>query len=236
VHAVIGWLALTASAEPPRGEVVTGWSGNADHGYGFLNVQKAVVRGDDAHSSLSLGATVSQLYYTWSDGGIENRVDSPGVAAGPSFGYATEHLGIGAGIGFEARRDLHSIDGGEPVPTTELDASLSGNIGLRPGAGTAIYTMATFSAVNQNLWARLGAIQQVVPLIERGTRVSLWLGPEVTILGGRETHLLDLTGVAEVPFRKLHATLSARAGVSLQQQEGATVKQGTGGAGVYWYW
>jgi hypothetical protein len=236
VHAVIGWLALSAFAEPPRGEVVLGWAGNADHGYGFATVQKALVRGDDAHSSLVLRGTVSQLYYTWTDNGLTHRVDSPGVAIGPAVGYSTTHLSVGAGIGFEARRDGLRIEGGDPDYTVEPDASLSGNIGLRPGSGTAIYSYATFSAVNQNLWARAGAIQQIVPLLARGTKASLWLGPEATVLGGRETRLYELTGVAEVPVRKLHATFSLRGGVSMQREAGRTERQPTGGVGVYWYY
>jgi hypothetical protein len=234
VHAVIGWLTLSAYAEPPRAEVILGWAGNGDHGYGFLTVQAALVRGEDAHSSLVLRGTVSELYYTWSDVGVLNRVESPGASIGPGFSYSTEHFGLGAGLGFEARRDSRRIEQGEPERTLELDASLSGNVGWRPGAGTSVYGLATFSAVHQNLWARVGAIQQVIPLLDRGTAVSLWIGPEVSTLGGRETHLFELAGVAEVPVRELHATFSARAGVSTQRLGAEDVRQATGGVGVYW--
>ena len=235
MQAVFGWLAMSAFAEPPRGEVILGWNGNTDHGYGFLTVQKALVRGEDAHSSLVLRGTISELYYTWNDTGVLNQVESPGVAVGPGFNFTTQHFALGVGVGFEARRDSRTI-GADPVPlrTVELDASLSGNVGWRPGAGTAFYGLATFSAVHQNLWARIGAIQQVIPITKRGTDVSLWLGPEATTLGGAETHLFEIGGVAEIPLPEIHTAFSVRAGMSVQRLDDQTVRQPTVGVGMYW--
>lgn len=231
---LIAALVGVASAEPPRGEVVTGFSGNFDQGYGFVTFQPALLRSEDA--SFVLRASVSQLYYTFLDGPSVNEVGSPGVSVGPGFVYTPGNFSLGLGVGLGLRRSTRQVEGSLADRTVELDASLTGDVQWRPQQKAAIYGLFSFTAANPYLWARVGATMSVIPFLRTNAPVALWVGGEATSNGNFESRQLELGPVIEVPVRDLHMVFSARGGVALQQIEGNFVQSPTAGLGVYWWY
>ncbi len=226
-------LAAAALADPPRGEVTAGWSGNATQGYGFVAAQPALARNEEA--SFVLRASVSQLYYTFDNLGVETRVDSPGASIGPGFVYAPGDVSLGAAVAFEIRRPTEKPVDGPETTDTELGATLATNLYWRPGHRSALYGILSFSGANEYLWSRAGFMQQVIPMFRTDTAAALWIGPDITTSGNEDTRLLEFGGTLEVPVRKINMSFNVRGGYALQDVEGANP---TGvpsiGAGLYW--
>ena len=232
-------LSDVARAEPPRGEVNLGFSGNTDQGYGFVTFQPALLRSEDA--SMVLRATVSQLYYTFytepfPPEEILNEVGSPGVSVGPGFVYTPGDFSLGVGVGLGMRRSTLRTEGVRDS-NLELDASLTGDVQWRPQQKAAIYGLFSFTAANPYLWARVGATASVIPFLRPNAPVAIWLGGEVTSNGNFESRLLEIGPVLEVPVRDIHTVFSLRGGVALEEDnEGNLVQAPTVGLGVYWWY
>lgn len=224
-------LAMAALAEPPHGEAHAGYTGTVAEGYGWVTAAPSVARVSDA--SLVVQGTVSELFYSWNEDGLDRRVDSPGAAIGPGFVYAPRHLTLNMGVAFEVRRPTLSIDGTTTETTTELGASLTAGLHWRPVHRAAVYGNATLSGATEYLWARGGAMFPVIPTFRRDAPVALWLGAEVTHAGSQDTQSLAAGGVAEVPVRALGAAFSARLGASIDHDRNLLP---SAGAGVYWAW
>jgi hypothetical protein len=230
-------LAMFAHAEPPRGEVIVGWSGNQRQNYGFLAVQPALLRSPDA--SFVLRGTVSQLYYTFHDDltGV-NHVESPGVSVGPAFTYTPGDFAFGMAVGLGARRSTRVVESDPtftPVTTIEPDATLSGDIYWRPRQRAQVYGGFSFTAANPYLWLRVGASHPIVPFDPVNAPVSLWLGFEGSNSGPFASRLLELSPVLEVPVRDLRTVFSVRAGMAFEEHGDGYERQGyTGGLGIYW--
>jgi hypothetical protein len=231
---MIATLALAAFAEPPRGEVIAGWSGNTDQGYGFVTYQPALLRSEDA--SVLLRATVSQLYYTFPDALGLNEVGSPGVSVGPGFVYTPGDFTLGVACGFGVRRSTRKVELVLDETTLGIDALLTGDVSFRPQQKAALYSSFSFSAANAYLWARVGAMASIVPFLRANPPVAMWAGFEVTSNGNFESRLLELNPVIEVPIRDIHAVFSVRSGVALERVGGTLVTAPTFGAGVYWWY
>lgn len=230
---MIASLALVAFAEPPRGEVIAGFSGNTDQGYGFATFQPALLRSEDA--SIVLRGTVSQLYYAFLDQGTLNEVGSPGLSIGPGFTYTPGDVGFGMAVGVGVRRSTRTIDV-LTATTYDIDALLTGDVTWRPQQKASLYGQFSFSAANPYLWARVGAMASAVPLLRANTPVAVWLGFEVTTNGNFESRVLELGPVVEVPIRDIHTVFSARGGLSLQRAGGELEQAPTIGLGVYWWY
>lgn len=225
---MIATLSIAALAVPPKGEVITGWTGNADHGYGFTTVQPALVRADDGQASFVARATLFDLYYSYVVEDELYLVRSPGVSVGPGVVITPwEDVSLSAAIGVEVRQPSES-------EALMLDASLSGGAQWRPNQRAALYGVSSFSATNRNVWIRVGGMIPVIPPAPRDAPWSLWLGVEGTSVGTGETALQEIGGVAEVPIRDLRAAISARAGLASQELGEVLVRRGTFGLGLYW--
>jgi len=218
---------MSAYAVPPRGEIIMGWSGNADHGFGFTTVQPALVRGEDGQAAFLFRATVSELYYSFITDGQLHLIRSPGLAAGPGIAITEGPFGLSASVGLEARR---------PTPDLRVvfDANLAGGVSWRPAGRASVYAQTSFSAVQQNVWLRAGAMMPVFPIAPRDTAASLWLGLETTRVGSGPNQVQEVGAVAEVPIRDLHAAINVRAGVAFQELGRNVVRRGTVGIGLYW--
>ena len=228
---MIATLALSALAEPPRAEVLAGWSGNAVQSYGFATVQPALLRSTDG--SLVARTTVSHLHYSFFDGARIHRVDSPGLSVGPAFVYTPGDLALGVGVGLGARRSTSWAVGSAAESRVKLDASLTGDVFWRPGQRAQIYTLFSLGAADRYVWARAGATYPVIP---REGAVSLWLGLEGTTSGPLSALLNEVGPVAEVPVRPLGAVLGVRAALPVEDLAGGTfvLDHATFGIGAYW--
>lgn len=234
-------LASAALAQPPVIAVNLGFSGNLDQGYSFLSVTPALGRTNDA--SLTLNATVSDIYYEYADP-VVHRVQSPGVSVGPGFVYAPRDLALGFNAGFEVRRPTLTVETAPPddvtlgdIPpetSTTLGANLAANLYWYPQHKTILYGILSFNTADEYLWARVGALRPLIPMFQRDAPVSLWLGLEATTAGNQLTRVEEVGAVAQVPIAKIHTTISARGGVSLQGAGGTVTTQPTVGLGLYW--
>ncbi len=230
---ILALLAHVALAEPPRGSVNVGFSGNLDQGYSFLSFTPAIGRSDDA--SLTLNATVSDIYYDYTDTAY-HQVNSPGVSVGPGFVYAPRDLSIGFNAGFEVRRPMERLDGGDAATTTTYGATLSSNLYWYPRHKTILYGIVSFNTADEYLWTRAGVLKPLIPMFQRDAPVSLWVGLEATSAGNVLTRSLEFGGVAQVPVSKIHTTFSARGGVSLLDVGADVVVEPTVGIGAYWWY
>ncbi len=231
---MLAWLALTASAEPPRGEVYASYGGSVDRGFGIVSFQPALVRGQDAEASLVLRGAASTLYYVYMDGDRFTRVRSPGFTMGPGFSWTPNDLTMSASIGFESRATTRMPHLGEAWTELEVDVSLAGQVQWRPGQLGSVYALGSFSAVYENLWMRAGALRSIVPFRERRAPVALWLGAEGTTVGNQDNRVFELNGVAEVPVRWLDTTFSVRGGVASFELGEERIHQPAFGLGIYW--
>ena len=224
--------ALVAFAEPPRGEVIVGFNGNSDQGFGFVSVQPALARSEDA--SFLLRGTVSQLYYTFPDLLGLTRVEAPGMSLGPAFLYTPRDFIFSLNIGLGARHATRTV-GDFSEARLVPDATLGGDIQWRPDQRASIYGLFSFMAAEPYLWARAGAMHPVYPFIPRDEAASVWLGVETTSSGNFRSRLLEVGPVMEVPVRDLRAAFSVRGGLAIRHTGDLFIRQGfTLGAGLYW--
>jgi hypothetical protein len=195
-------IADVGHAEPPRAELVAGWSGNAEHGYGHLTLQPAVARAPRA--SVVVRGTLSRSWW----GGEAGRIDASTATVGPALVWAPGPWVLSMGVGFGMRRTT-TVDRGEP-PTIGGDAQLSGACAWRPSGRFELVGTGTFDAVQSYLWTRAGATASVVGRPDGP--VSVRAGLEWTDSGGWTGRDRELGPVAEVPLRALHTVVAVRAG------------------------
>jgi hypothetical protein len=227
-------LDTTASAQPPRGEVILGWAGNLDRGYGFVEGLPSLGRSEDASVVLALSA--SELYYQYFDGFRNVNVTSPGASIGLGFEYAPDTVSFSLATSFEARRTVRTAEDLEPEEEIQLTAALASNVYWRAGRRTSLYANATFTGANAWFWSRIGGIHQVIPTYRRDTATSLWLGLEASASGNPDTKILDLGAVAELPVRAWHTSFDVRGGLEVVDAGLGVVEGGTVGLGAYiWY-
>lgn len=226
-------LTQAALAQPPRGAVNLGFSGNLEQGYSFLSFTPALARSEDA--SLTLNATVSDIYYAYTDTISDFEVNSPGVSVGPGFVYAPGDVSIGFNAGFELRRPMVSMDGADAVTTTTYGATLSSNLYWYPRHKTILYGILSFNTADEYLWTRAGVLKPLIPMFQRDAPVALWVGLEGTSAGNALSRTLEAGGVAQVPISKIRTTFSARGGVSFLDAGEEVAIQPTIGVGAYWW-
>jgi hypothetical protein len=225
-------LALAAMADPPRGEVLAGWAGNTNQGYGYLFAMPSLARNEDA--SLVLRGGASWLAYHYFEGGDRVAVDSPGASLGLGFRYSPSTVSVGMSAGVEGRTTTRQTSKADVERSYELGGAVSGDVYWRPGRRVALFAICNFSGPQAYVWTRAGAIRQVIPTSKRGAPVSLWLGLDGTARGNQDTRAIEAGGVAEIQLRDLDSAISIRGGMSVEEAGDRWVREGTVGLGLYW--
>ncbi len=224
-------LATAALAEPPRAEVLAGWSGSANATYGYATVQPALLRTDGG--SVILKGTVSRATASWLEGEDRADLEASGLSVGPALVRSFGDLSLAVGLGLGARRASTRVAGLLRDEEVSFDTTLTSDLFFRPGQRASLYTQLALGAAGPSLWVRSGA---TCPITPRDEALSLWIGAEGTTVGSPSSLATEVGPVAEVPIRPLGASVSFRASTpAADLGRGVVVgDRTTVGAAVYW--
>jgi hypothetical protein len=231
-------LAFTvAHAEPPRAEVIAGWSGGPSRAYGYLQAQPAIGRNEVA--GVGLRMTTSFLRYEVVTAEAPDvHVDSPGVELAAAFKYTPEHVTLGMATGIEARRTERVVppDPGERRRDLDLGATLSIDTRWLPDPRVAASAIGRFSGANRYFWGRVGAQRQVVPLYRHEPATSLWLGADVTGQGNYEVRSVEGGVSLELAVSAWKTSFAVRAEFGTEDVGDTTRPSSRLGGGIYrWF-
>lgn len=198
---MIALLLASARAEPPRFELGVGWSGNPDHGHGYVVGQPALARA--VRASVMARAAVTRSWWTE---GAGDRVEATGATLGPAFTWSPGRASLGAAVGLGIRRTT----GGPAGPAVGPSAALSASAFWRPAEVVELSALGTFEAVDPYAWGRLGASVRAVGA--RGV-LAVWAGMELTDSGTFTTRDRDVGPVVQLHLRPLRSVLAVRGSV-----------------------
>ena len=227
-------VSLVSAVLPTRSqELVLGWEGDSQRGYGFVNPVGVLRDSDTSNVLLVVRGSLNYLYYSVPEDGGTTRVVSPAFSAGAGWRFVWPGFSMTLSSDFEVRRTERTFSGGEPVRVIERGFLIQGNVFCNVAAFTNVHLLASYGAANQYLWTRFGVKQQVTntSFVDPS---ALALGIELTAQGNRDVHSYSAGGFMEFMFLDIGASLQLRSGYSLLQNQGRIFDRALFvGAGVY---
>ena len=221
-------------------ELVTGWEGYGQRGYGLvtpsysfdLNPHPAGVVHATNYSFLLRGSG-SYLYYTTSQTGGVTDVTSPGVSFGGALRLQTRRLTLTFGPSYEVRWTQDKLPTGQVTHTLEHGIMAQGDAYFQATPLTNLNGIISYEDANQYLWSRVAVKRQVTNTHFTAPR-ALSIGGEFTAQGNNEIRVYEGGGLVEIAFLHAHASLQFRSGYSREQYPDNSVKTVPYfGAGLY---
>jgi hypothetical protein len=223
-------------------ELVTGWEGYGQRGYGMvqpsygfnLNSPSSVqgVVSTPAYSILLRGSA-SYLYYPTSDASGITQVTSPGVSWGGALRLQTRRLTLTFGPSYEVRWTHDKLPSGQITQTLEHGIMGQGDAYFQATPLTNVNGIISYENSNGYLWSRFGVVHQITnPHFTRPHALSI--GGEFTAQGNNQIVVYEGGGLFEIAFLREHASVSFRGGYSREQYPDHAVHTAPYlGAGLY---
>jgi hypothetical protein len=202
-------------AEAGNVEMVTGWEGNDDQGYGFLNPSYSLAL--DENRFLVFRGGVNYLYYEFDDLNGRTKVRSPAIEAGVSYRWTGKRISLTVGPGYEVRDTERTFADGRSREDTEKGFNLQGSLFFQATPLTNLNFLGSYSDSNEYIWSRLGIKRQLTNTNFQESR-SLILGLEVTGEGNDDTTRYSAGLLFEMAFFPKQLSLQMRLGHSLYEK------------------
>jgi hypothetical protein len=221
-------------------ELVAGWEGYGQRGYGFvspsysfdLNPHPAGVVNATNYSFLLRGSG-SYLYYTTPQTGGVTDVTSPGVSFGGALRLQTRRLTLTFGPSYEVRWTQDKLSAGQVTHTLEHGIMAQGDAYFQATPLTNLNGIISYEDANQYVWSRVGIKRQVTNAHFTAPR-ALSVGGEFTVQGNNQIRVYEGGGLFEIAFLRAHASLQFRSGYSREEYPDDSVKTVPYfGAGLY---
>lgn len=211
-RAAVAMGIVAASVPAAAHDVVAGWEGGSGRGYAFVAPSWHVA--GDAALSWHARASLSHLYYEFSEAGSTTRVRSPGQFLGLALRHSTPGLAVSIGGGYEERQTRRRTVSGERK-VRERGAVIDGNMFLQAAPGTVLSLLASYGEANEYFWTRAG--------IKHALANSGWhAGLELTAQGNDDVKARQAGTVIELAFPRSQASLQFRVGYSRRENPDGT--------------
>lgn len=190
-----------APAALAGGELVAGWEGDTERGYGYVSPSWQV--GSIPWSTVTVSA--SDLYYTYLAPAGEIRVQSPGVAVGPDLRFRRGVTDWRIGAAVEARDESETSASGTTRnarigPLAALDVYHGGDLVIA-------FLDASYGGAVHYTWARCGALRTLAP---SDAMIVPGVGLELTGQGNADSQSYAAGILAQVAPRGLDAAVQLR--------------------------
>lgn len=229
------WLLLSvgaaATASAAGYELIGGWEGESDRGYGFL--MPVVIVDLEPRRALVVSGSLNHLRYPVPGPGGVTEVESPGADFSLGYRWRKPRLTATFGPGFSSKRTTRRAPNGVESRETESGLTAQGTLFVDATPLTNLNLIASYSDANEYLWSRAGAKRRLTNRDSSRPR-SLLLGVELTLQGNDEVESRSLGGLLEIAFHRARGSLQLRTGYSdVELADGSTRSEPYLGVGFY---
>lgn len=213
VKTLRAFLLVAALAAPaPAQELIGGYEGDAEGGYGFGSLVLETAR--ERPRGLVLRLTGSHLRYRYPEAAGDTEVTAPGAALGVGLRLRGAQTTFTVGPGVEVRRKTTGFAAGPRREETLWGAVVSAELYSMPSPTSALFAFGSWNGADDYLWGRAGGKLQVSNRSFAGS--SSWLvGAQVTAHGNDEVDVVQVGPLLELSLKdggsfQLHGGWSRR--------------------------